>query len=173
MGMPRAQEVSRDDLVHFVLASEYDPVEGSVEIVREKRSGKDAAVAVGFEQRNGVQRRGLIGLCRHHDGMWQPSGAFMGSVRVTGTRDVFMTYGGWGPGGHKERAVLGGWVADPAAASARLVDVRTGDVLEDEVVNGVVVFMCKGDLALRYMRAELLDSEGRVLRAAPVMRRVR
>lgn len=141
--------------------------------MREKRSGKDAAVAVGFEQRNGVQRRGLVGLCRHHDNAWQPSGAFMGSVRATGPQDVFMTFGGWGSGGGRERAVLGGWVADPSAVSARLVDLRTGEALEDEVVDGVVVFMRKGALALPYMRAELIDSDGRVLRAAPVMRRGR
>ncbi|HSE09064.1 MAG TPA: hypothetical protein VLB29_10385 [Nocardioidaceae bacterium] len=169
--MPRAKEVSHADLVHALVATEYDAVESSVEIVREKRSGKDAAVAVSFDQRNGAQRRGLIGLCRHHDGLWQPSGAFMGSVRGTGPEDVFMTSGGWGPGGRKERAVLGGWVADPAAVSARLVDMRNGDVLVDEVLNGVVVFMCKGDLALPNMRVELLDSAHRVLRAGPVMRR--
>lgn len=169
--MPRAKESSHLDLVQAALESEYHLVEGSLTIVREKRAGKDAAVAVGFEQRNGVQRRGLIGLCRHHSPWWQTSGAFMGSVRVTGPREVFVTFGGWGPGSHEERAVLGGWVADPAAAYARLVDLRAGDVLEDEVVNGVVIFMRKGDLALPYMRVELLDSERRVLRAAPATRR--
>jgi hypothetical protein len=171
--MPRAAEISHLELVQAVLESEYRPVDGSVTIVREKRAGKDPAIAVGFEQGNGAQRRGLIGLCRHPDGMWQPSGAFMGSLRVSGPHDVFMTYGGWGSGGSKERAVLGGWVADPAAETARLIDVRTGGALEDEVVNGVVIFMHRDGLALPFARVELLDSEHRVLRAGPVTRRPR
>lgn len=89
-------KTSAHDVVHAVLAAEYHPFEGSVEIVREKHSGKDAAFAVSFEERNGRQRRGLIGLCRHGDGMWQPSGAFMGDAHVTASQEVFMTYGGWG-----------------------------------------------------------------------------
>ena len=160
------------DVVDHVLASEYHPIEGSIQVVRERRSGKDSAFAVGFEQRDGAQRRGLVGLCRHHDRMWQPSGAFMGSVRVTGPRDVFMTHGGWGSGGPKERAVFGGWVADPAAVTARLIDVRSGDVMEDDVVNGVVIFMHAGGMALRYARVELLDSERRVIRAGPAMGKI-
>lgn len=79
---------------------------------------------------------------------------------------------GGGPGGDrsKERAVFGGWVADPSAVSARLVDLRRGDLLEDAVVNGVVIFMQKGDLPLRYARLELLDSAQRVVRAGPALR---
>lgn len=104
------------DLVRNVVVAEYRPVEDSVQVVRTKQTGKDAVVAVAFDDRDGVQRRGLVGLCRHHGKTWQRSGGFMGSTRVTGPRDVWMTWGGWGPAGKsRERAVAGGWVADPTA----------------------------------------------------------
>lgn len=159
------------DLVRHLILVEHRPFEDSIRIVREKRAGKDAAFAVAFEDRDGVQRRGVLGFCRHHSDSWQPSGSFMGSVHVTGDRDVWMTWGGWGPGDSREREVAGGWVADPTAVSARLVD-PTGRTLSDEVENGVLLFMWKGALDLHLARLELLDGDGRVTRSGP-MRRMR
>lgn len=128
-----------------------------------------AAVAIAFEDHDGIQRRGVLGLCGHHGDTWRPSGAFMGSVRVAGDRDVWMTWGGWGPGDSRERAVTGGWVADPGAASTRLVD-PSRRILSEEVENGVVLFMWKGDFDLHLARLELLDTGGRVTRSGPVRR---
>ena len=54
------------DLVRAVVLADYYPFEASIQIVKEKRSGKDAALAVSFEDHDGVQRRGIIGLCQHH-----------------------------------------------------------------------------------------------------------
>lgn len=157
-------------LVRDVVLAEYRPFEDSVEIVREKHAGKDAAYAVAFEDQDGLQRRGLVGLCRHHGRTWSSSGGFLGSLRATGPRDVWMTWGGWGPcGGSRERAVAGGWVADPAAVSARLVD-STGRVLDDEVGNGVFLFMWKGNLDLRTARLDLIDAHGHVARSGPMRR---
>ncbi len=159
-----------NELVRHLLVDSYRAVESSIHIVREKHSGEHAACAVSFEERNGGQRRGLIGLCRHHDGTWQPSGGVMGSPRVTDAEGVFTTCGGWGSVGRKERAAFGGWPAEPSAASARMVDVRSGQVFAaDEVENGVVIFLSEGDFPLRYARVELLDSAQRVLRAGPAM----
>ena len=158
------------DLVRDVVLAEYDPFEDSIEIVREKRAGKDAAFAVAFEDRRGLQRRGLVGLCRHHSKTWHPSGGYMGSVHVTGPRDVWMTWGGWGPSNSTERAVAGGWVADSAAVSARLSDSTSGRVLDDEVENGVFLFMWKGDLNLRTATLQLLDGNGDLLRSGPLRR---
>jgi hypothetical protein len=158
------------DLVRNIVLAEYRPFEDSIQIVREKQAGKDAAFAVAFEDRNGVQRRGLIGLCRHHSKTWQRSGGFLGSSRVTGPRDVWMTWGGWGSADESpERAVTGGWVADPTAVSARLID-STGRVLNDEVENGVFLFMWKGNLDLRRARLDLLDANGHVIRSGPMRR---
>jgi hypothetical protein len=165
-------KVDPHDLVRDIVLAEHDPFEDSIEIVREKRAGKDAAFAVAFEDHNGFQRRGLVGLCRHHGKTWEPSGRFMGSVKVTGPREVWMTWGGWGPGNSTERAVAGGWAADPTAVSARLTDTTSGRVLDDGVVNGVFLFMWKGDLNLRTARLELLDGQGDILRSGP-MRRTR
>ena len=155
------------DLVRIALA-EYHPFDDSIEIVKVKRAGKDAAVAVAFESIDGTPRRGIIGLCKHHEGTWQTSGSFMGSAGVTGDRDVWMTWGGWGSGDSRERDVVGGWIADPAAVSGRLVDLTGRVLLEDSVENGVAVFMWKGQLTLDLVRLELLDAEQRVLRAGPV-----
>lgn len=163
-------KVDPHDLVRDIVLAEHDPFEDSIKIVREKRAGKDAAVAVAFEDHNGLQRRGLVGLCRHHGKTWEPSGGFIGSVKVTGPRDVWMTWGGWGPGNSTERAVAGGWAADPTAVSARLTDTTSGRVLDDEVENGVVLFMWKGDLNLRTARLELLDGQGDLLRSGPMLR---
>lgn len=164
-------KVDPRDLVHAVVLAEYRPFEDSVEIVREKHAGKDAVFAVAFEDHKGVQRRGLIGLCRHHGKTWQRSGGFIGSSRVTGPADVWTTWGGWGPGDDSpERAVAGGWVADSTAVYGQLID-STGRVLDDDVENGVLVFMWKGNLNLRTARLDLLDASGRVVRSGPMTRR--
>jgi hypothetical protein len=160
------------DLVRSVVLAEYRPAGDSIEIVREKSAGKDAAFAVAFEDRDGVQRRGVLGMCRHKSDEWRSSGAFMGSARVTGDRDVWMTWGGWGPADERrERAVAGGWVADPTAVSARLVD-PAGRALTDSVENGVFLFMWKGAFLVINATLELLDADGRLIRSGP-MRRTR
>jgi len=90
-----------------------------------KGSPKDAAVAVAFADRDGVQRRGVLGLSRHRSKTWRPSGGYMGSSRVTGYGDVWMTWGGWGQGDSdspERAAVASGRVADPDTVPAPLVD---------------------------------------------------
>jgi hypothetical protein len=159
------------EFVRAVIAADYRPFDDStIRIVREKQAGKDAAFAVAFEDRDGVQRRGLIGLCRHHKDTWRPSGGFMGSAHVTGDRDVWMTRGGWGSGDSHERSVTGGWAADPTAVAARLVD-STGRTLTDTLENGVFLFMWRGDLNVNGARLELLDDDGHVTRSGPMRRR--
>jgi hypothetical protein len=157
------------DLVRAVVAEDHRPVAG-VHIVKERHDGKDAAYAVAFEDRDGALRRGMVGLCRHDAGVWRPSGAFMGSARVTGDRDVWMTWGGWGPAQGRERAVFGGWVADAAAVSARVTDM-SGRTLQDEVESGVVLFLYKGDFGFSDARMELLDAHGVVIRSGPASTR--
>ena len=158
------------DLVRAIVGEDHRPVAG-VHIVKERHDGKDAAYAVAFEDRDGALRRGMVGVCRHDAGLWRPSGAFMGSARVTGDRDVWMTWGGWGPAQGRERAVFGGWVADAAAVSARVTDM-SGRTLQDEVGSGVVLFLYKGDFGLSDARIELLDAHGVVIRSAPASTRI-
>jgi hypothetical protein len=157
------------DLVRAVVAEDHRPVAG-VHIVKERHGGKDAAYAVAFEDHGGALRRGIIGLCGHDAGVWRPSGAYMGSARVTGDRDVWMTWGGWGPSQAREHAVFGGWVADAAAVSARVTDMA-GRTLQDEVQGGVVLFLYKGHFGLSDARMELLDANGVVLRSGPASTR--
>jgi hypothetical protein len=157
------------DLVRAIATEDHRPVAG-VHIVKERRDGKDAAYAVAFEDRYGALRRGIIGLCRHDAGIWRPSGACMGSARVTGDGDLWMTWGGLGPAQAREHAVFGGWVADTAAVSARVTDM-SGRTLDDEVESGVVLFLYQGDFGLSDARMELLDATGVVIRSGAVRTR--
>jgi hypothetical protein len=159
-----------EGVVRAVVVTDHDAFGGSIAFVHAKHAGADAVYAVAFEQRSGRERRGFFGLRRDRDGAWQPSGAFLGSAHVTGAQEVFMTYGGWGPGTAKEHAVFGGWVADPDAVSARLADPVSGAAFSAEVVNGVVIFMSTDEVPLRYAGLELLDATGRVLRSGPARR---
>lgn len=158
------------DIVRAIVIGDHSPFEASVEIVREKHAGKDAAFAVTFEDRKGRQRQGVLGLRKQPGGTWRPSGSFMGTAHLPGERDVWITRGGWG-GDHRERAVYGGWVADPTAVAARATDEMTGRTLDDVVENGVVLFMYKGDFGLHYARLELVDAQAQVLRTGPLHRR--
>ena len=158
------------DLVRSILIADYDAWEESIEIVREKYAGSDAALAVTFEDRGGRQRQGVLGLSQRLGGMWRPSGGFAGTARRPGERDVWISWGGWGQG-QREHAVYGGWVADPTAVSVRATDEMTGRTLDDAVESGVVLFMYQGGFALRYGRLDLLDADGRVLRTGPLHRR--
>jgi hypothetical protein len=125
---------------------------------------------VAFEDCDGVQRRGVVGLHRHDQGVWLPSGIFMGSARVTGDCDIWMTWGSWGEGDGSKRAGFGGWVADAAAVSARVTDAA-GQTIEDDVENEVVMFLYKGKFGLRDARVDLLDTEGIVLRSGTMKTR--
>jgi hypothetical protein len=155
------------DMARAIVIADYGALENSIEIVRERRAGNQAAIAVAFEDKNGVRRRGVIGLRSQPDGRWRPSGSFMGSAHRTGERDVWMTWGGWGGDSH-DRAVLGGWVADSATVIARAIDDLSGRTLEDAVENGVAVFLYDGDFGLHRARLELIDREGKLLRKGPL-----
>jgi hypothetical protein len=157
------------DIVRAIVIADYSPVVTSIEIAREKQAGDEAAIAVAFEDENGVQRRGVFALRKQPDGLWRPNGGFMGSARLPSERDVWMTWGGWG-GDSRKRTVLGGWVADPAAVSARATDDMTGRTLDEPVENGVVLFMYEGDFG-HYARLELLDAQGQIVRTGPLNRR--
>ena len=161
-------ETDPRQLVHAMVVADHSPLEDSIQVVREKRAGKDAAFAVAFEDRERAPRRGVLRLRQHHD-TWQPSGRFMGSARVPGPSDVWITWGGSGPGGGRGRELCGGWVADPTAVTARLID-PAGRILEDDIENGVALFFWKGDFNPRYARVELLNADARIVRSGPLYR---
>ena len=157
------------DVVRAIVVADYRPAGNSVEIVREKRTEDHCVVAVAFKDDDGVQRRGLYGLQRHHDGVWRPNGQYMGSARATGARDVWMTWGGWG-GGAREMSVVGGWVADLSVSVARATDDATGRILDDHLENGVALFVFDGYFG-SYSRMELLDQHGEPTRTGLLSRR--
>lgn len=161
-------ESSLQDIVHAVLRSDHDAAEASIEIAREEVVGDDAVVAVAYRTREGRLRRAFLGLARNSEGTWRPSGGWAGGPGTVDSDEVFTTYGGWG--GDRRPSVFGGWVADPSAYAARLVDPMTGRVLTDQVINEVVIFMASDPLPLRYAQVELLDHHQSVLRAGPAQR---
>lgn len=158
------------DVIRAVLETNYRAVEDTIMIVSEKFAGDEAAIAVAFDDLDGVQRRGVLALRKDSGETWLASGGFMGSARPTAGRDVWMTWGGWG-GDSRKMTVLGGWVADPAAVTARATDPMTGRTLEVMVESGVALFMYAGDFRTLNAWLELLDADGQVLRSGPLNRR--
>jgi hypothetical protein len=67
------------DLVRAIIIGDYSPVEDSIEIVREKHAGRDAAFAVTFDDSKGVQRHGVIGLRK-------PAGGEVGAETLANER---------------------------------------------------------------------------------------
>src|SRR5829696_7753481 len=120
--------------------------------------------AAAFEDRGGVERRGFVGLCRHGACVWRPSASFMSTAGVTGPSEVWMMSGGWQAGDRREHAVFGGWVADRTAVSAKATDAA-GRTLEDDVVNGVEMFIHRDDFDPSSASVELLDARGAVVRS--------
>jgi hypothetical protein len=157
-------------VVETLVQVDHHAREGSIAIVKERRLGDVVVLAVAFEDRDGGQRRGLLGL-RTDEGGWRRCGEFIGSTHVTRDSETWMTSGGWGVPSATNAAVFGGWVADPHAVAARAVDID-GRVLEDDVENDVendvVIFMYLHGFNLQYAQLELLAADGQVLRSGPL-----
>lgn len=76
--------------------------------------------------------------------------------------------GSWGSGGTGVSTGL--WITHPDARVARIFDPH-GNLMEDEVRNGVALFMWEGeDFNLHASTVELLDSAGHVLTLGPLHR---
>jgi hypothetical protein len=162
-----AAETPLRKLLQTTVAEDHRPIGGAVHIVKERHAGNEAVFAVSFEDRGGTQRRGIIGFRQHADGSWHAAGSFTDTARSAGPGQVWTTWGGWSAGQRPENAVRGGWVADPGAVSARLVDAA-GRILEDEVENGVALFLFPSSFDLLAARVELLSADNEVIRSAPV-----
>ena len=134
---------------------------------RAKSSDRRGVVAVEFENYAGDRYLALWGVDRRN-GAWQSTGG--ASRRAPGVSPArgWISGGGWGSGGTGVSTGL--WISHPEAWVARIVDPH-GKVMEDEVRNGVALFMWEGeDFNLRASTAELLDSAGHVLTLGPLHR---
>lgn len=151
------------DYAMSTLIAEYQAVEHSIEVLRLKRDGDDAVVDARFENRSGRRVRAMVGLLEV-DGAWRDTGGFAGSDSPIGEADASWSTGGWSSSG---RSVRGFWVAHPSAVSLRLTD-PAGRVHEDNIEGGVALLMWDGDFDATRARVELLDTEGRVVKAGPV-----
>jgi hypothetical protein len=121
---------------------------------------------VTFAGPDGLPRFGLVGLDRRSDGLWRESGGFLSGADEAGPDEVFTVHGGWGNG---RRSVHGGWVADDHAATARLVNTVSGDVVaEDDVEGGVAILIVEGAVTRADLRVDLYDADDRLLRSGPV-----
>ncbi|QZY30831.1 DinB family protein [Nocardioides coralli] len=163
---PTVDSSSPEEVARARVLADYALEEESLRLVRERDVGDAAAVAVTFDGPDGRPRQGFVGLDRRSDGLWRTSAGFMSGPVEAEPDDVFAANGGWGNG---RRSVHGGWVADPDAVTARLLDTSSGDVVdEDQVIDGVAILIAEGGHARRDLQAELYDAEGRRLRSGPV-----
>jgi hypothetical protein len=155
------------EVVSSHLEEDGEAVAGTVSVVHEERAGRDAVFAVRFVDVRGNRRVGLVGL-RRHGGAWHPSGGYSSNERPTERARPWIAYGGWGTGSRREHAALGGWVSDPRAVRARIIDRVSQRVLTTRVEGGVAIFLWRGDLDMSAADVALLDAEGRVLVTGPM-----
>jgi len=154
------------ELILDLVVRRYQPVEGTIRVDRERFVDKNAAFAVAFDDQTGTPHRALLGLFQDDDGLWHSTGGSSGAPQVARDTDVWTMCGGWGPPDTDGRAaVVGGWVADADAVTARLTD-PAGHTLEDRIEEGVAIFLWGEDFNVRDARVELLDGEDRVTRSA-------
>ncbi len=159
--------VEARDFARSKIIARHPWVERSLEVVREKRVGDDAVVALRFEDRSGRQRQALMGL-RQMEGGWRQLGSCESSPYAVNERDVWQTWGGWSSdNGRKE--VAGGWVTAPSAVLIRVTD-PAGRVHEDAIEGGVAVLMWAGAFNVYEATVELLDADGQVIKAGTMRR---
>jgi hypothetical protein len=146
----------------------------TVEVVREKQADDYLVVAPTFRGSAGRPRRGMVGIRRsEQDGWHEAGGGWASGMRKpgdVGPEDVWVNPGGWGPASPSgQAAVLGGWVADPAARKIRATD-GNGRVEVDMIENGVGIFIWLGQFDMRSATVEFLDSTGQVIRRGLFLR---
>lgn len=134
-----------------------------VVVVRTRQVGDDAVVAVTFTGRTGGAVRGFVGA-RRRDGRWRGAGGWSGGVREVAPDELWAGRGGWW---NNARGAYGGWVNDPAAATARIT-TADGRMVEDVVRDGLAILLWQGPFAVRDAVVDLLGADGRVLRSAPM-----
>lgn len=135
---------------------------------RAKNPDRRGVVAVEFENYAGDRYRALWGVDRGRDGTWHVTGGASGRVRGVPPAKGWISGGSWGSGGTGVSTGL--WITHPEARVARIVDPH-GNVIDDEVRNGVALFMWEGeDFNLRASTVELLDGNGQILTSEPLYR---
>lgn len=131
----------------------------SIRVLRERRDGDRCAVALTVADGSGQRYRVIRELVRDHD-QWRVGCGFEGiDRRLPGKPDPYLSLG----------ALYGArfWAAGTVQSTEFDVDrVRLvwgdGEVLEDQVVNGVVFFFGSGEPPDR-ATAEFLDRDGRLI----------
>lgn len=132
---------------------------GSVRVLSERRGGDRCAVALSVEDRSGERYRVVRVLVRE-DGAWRSEGGFEGPDRtLPGKPDPYVSLGAY-PG---SKFFAGGSVQSAAFDVARVrLAWADGQVLEDQVENGVVFFFGSRE-SLDPATAEFLDRDGRLI----------
>lgn len=131
----------------------------SVRVLSERRAGDRCAVALTVEDRSG-ERYQVIRVLVREDGAWRFGRGFEGPERtLPGKPDPYVSLGAY-PG---SKFFAGGTVqsAEFDVARVRLV-WDDGQVLEDQVENGVVLFFGSRE-SLDPATAEFLDRDGRLI----------
>ena len=149
------------------LVQDSGAIRDSITVVREKRQGDEAVMAVTFRNSSGRLVRGMTGLHRFDEWGWRAAGGGWSSgPRDVPTHAIWSSSGGWGSS-TPPRGVIGGWVNEPAATRIKITD-PSGRTEEDAIEAGVAILIWEGNFDVSRATAELLDEDGRVIRSGPM-----
>jgi hypothetical protein len=135
----------------------------TIRLLKERRRGRRAALAVEFEDTDGRAWSYTYGALQLEDGTWIPEGGAGGGGRPAGSpspkpprSQPWASFGGWS-------FYLGGRVYGDSVELVRFVD-GDGNVDEDTVENGVALLICEqapvdGNLELYGPQGDLLATQ--------------
>jgi hypothetical protein len=162
------QRTVPQQLVRDLVARRHRAAEGTIRVRRERIAGINAVLAVTFDDDSGDPRGALIGLAQDGDGVWHSTGGSSGRRQDAAGADLWTLWGGWGPADPAgTAAVVGGWVADPNAVTARLTD-PAGRTVQDRIENQVAILFWTDEFNVRDSYLELLAADGQVSRSGPL-----
>jgi len=132
----------------------------TIRILKERRRGRRALVAVEFEDTAGNQWRYVCGAISGNGPGWEAQGAAGGSGSERDRAEPWANFGGWG---WPRFMCIGGTVHGPVH-HVRLVDAR-GVVVDEDTVDDRVALMMTDEPVQQPSAIELYGTDGRLLRS--------
>lgn len=134
----------------------------TIRFLKERRRGRQALVAVEFEDTAGNKWRYVCGAISRNGPGWEAQGAAGGSGREPDRAEPWANFGGWG---WPRFMCIGGTVHGPVCR-VRLVDAR-GVVLAEDTVDDRVALLMTEEPVQQPSAIELCDTDGKLLRSQP------
>ena len=134
----------------------------TIRFLKERRRGRQALVAVEFEDTAGNQWRYVCGAISGNGAGWEAQGAAGGSGREPDRAEPWANFGGWG----LPRFLCLGGTVHGQVDRVRLVDAR-GMVVDEDTVDDHVALLMTDEPVRQPSAVELYDAGGRLLRSQP------